>query len=163
MASALALAVDDEFSAKINVSKSLSLTDLESEFKSFETNLKLFYEILQKEWDDPDSTNNHMSELKEQHKHISHAVATAREEIERVKKDIKEFEVFYFEPPDSSKNMFSIFDEFITQLRKSKEKYLLLQEANEKNEKTKALAAEKSAKSITPKAEASMKRRSSIA
>lgn len=119
----------------ITMSKSILLSDLELEMKSFETNMRQFHDILQREWDDPESKNPHMNELKDHHKIISSAIQSSRELIERAKRDVKEFESFYFEVPDSCQKMFKDFDDFVLSLKKSKEKYLQMQRMAEKAKK----------------------------
>jgi hypothetical protein len=133
--STLALNIDQELQEGINMSKAILMSDLELEMKSFETNMRQFHEILQREWDDPESKNPYMSELKDQHKHISTAIQTSRELIDRAKRDVKEFESFYFEVPDSCQKMFKDFDDFVNSLKKSKEKYLQMQRIAEKAKK----------------------------
>lgn len=146
----LALAIDEDFSGKIHVSCTIAPSDysdpsrvkigdpigeLEKEFKdSFEENMRQFHSILQQEWD-PDSKDPHMIALMEQHKNISTMVSFAKDEIERARRNAREFESFYLEKSDQCQPMLETLEQFILSMKKAKDKYTLLYGTGEKKKK----------------------------
>jgi len=145
--SQLALNIDDDLSAMINVSCTISPSDysdpskirvgdpigeLEKEFKeSFDDNMRQFLRILQGEWD-PDSKDPHMGMLQDQHREISMMVEFAKENIDKARKNIQEFEMFYLEDTNQCQCMLETMGQFMSSLRKAKDRHNLLFEPEKK-------------------------------